>query len=347
MLIGAARAGDPAMARSLVGSAKDAIEQKKYDTAISLLAKARAEDAELLDIAYWEAVAHEKKGDAAASLRAYRAFRDVASLAQARAALTKDQEGLLKKAQTRLTTLAPGEVEEGRLRAGLSTELFGLVKSKEAKDKAAAAIALEALLRAYPDHSDARQALARLTLPPLRKGEHPLPEALQGIATWNDMIAKTPFGDIPEWKYTDPGLVVEGSRTVGTAEPLLIKGDIALDLELRIVSTKSPHWFAGWSLVTRPELLSCSFGEGRATLGTSLEGSDTAQRIDERKLTDLVPGVWHRLSVLVNGKDVQMWVDGGKPFTTTWEKMGPGTQMALAWADCKFEMRTFRWARTR
>ena len=80
-------AGDPATARSLLGSAKDALEQKKYDTALNLLAKARAEDAELVEVLYWQGVALEKKGDAQASIREYRTFREVTGLARSRSAL--------------------------------------------------------------------------------------------------------------------------------------------------------------------------------------------------------------------------------------------------------------------
>src|SRR5262245_47202033 len=90
MVLAHAWAGDPATARSRMGSAKDALEQKKYDTALNLLAKARAEDAELVEVLYWQGVVLEKKGDAQASLREYRAFREVATLAQSRSALTKE-----------------------------------------------------------------------------------------------------------------------------------------------------------------------------------------------------------------------------------------------------------------
>ena len=346
-LVVGAHAGDPVMARSHVESAKDAIEQKKYDTALALLTKARAEDAELLDVTYWEALAQEKRGDAAAALRAYRTFRDAAGIAQARAALTKELDGLLKKAQARVAALAPGEAEEARLRSGLAGELLGIVKSKEAKDRAAAAIAVEALLRAYPDHAEARQALARLTVLPLRQGEFPLPAPLQAIGTWNDMIANTPFGSIAEWTYVEPGLRVEGSRCVGAAEPLLVKDDCAFDLELRLVATKSADWHAGWRLNERPAALNCGFREGTAAMSTGVEGGRTAQPVEARKVAELVPGVWHRLSVLVEQKKVHMWVDGGKPIVHAWPALTPNTELALDWHDCTFEMRTFRWARTR
>jgi hypothetical protein len=345
LVIAAARAGDPATAKSLLGSAKDALEQKKYDTALSLLAKARAEDPELLEVGYWLGLTQDKKGDSQAALREYRAFRESASLLQQRWALTKELAELLKKAQVRVTALAPGEVEDAKLRALLATELLSIAKSREAKDKAAAALALEALLVASPDHAEARQALARVTQPPMRKGEFALPEVLQSVGPWNDMIAKTPFGFIKEWQYVDPGLVIEGKGTYGAAEAVFINGNCVLDMEMRLVAIHEPEWRVGWGLITKPDTLFCLFMEGVSLALTGVEGSSSQKIADRREIPGLKVGTWHRLTVLVQEKKVQTWVDGGKPSTFTVDSLGPNTQMYMVHGGCKLELRTFRWTR--
>jgi hypothetical protein len=344
LALASAGVGDPASAKTLLESAKDALQQKKLDLALSMLAKAREEDPALLEVGYWAGMAQEKKGDAQAALREYRTFRDAAGVAEGGGSLTKEQSDLLKKTHARLAALAPGESEDAKLRAILAADLFGVAKSRE-KDRGAAALALEALLEGDPQNAEVRGALARVRAVP-RMGEFPLPPQLQDVTTWHDMIAKPLFGTIGGWEYRSPGCVIEGRGNYGAAEPLILGQKYAIDLEMRVVATHGERWSAGWGLQTRPAVFYALFRPGDAAAMFGTENSDSYKPLATIAITSPQIGVWHRMTLLVEGTGVLMWIDGGKPSTFVVDGIQPEkTQVTMVYYDCKFELRTFRWTR--
>jgi len=341
---GSPSAGDPVVARTLMQSGKAALERKQLDEAMSYLTKARDEDPMLAEAHYWMAVCRERAGDPAASLVAYREFRSVAAAAAGEGRSGKNDADLVKKAQARIAAMAPGEAEDDKLRAQLVVDLLAIARAKE-KDPAAAGLALEALLRAEPEHADAPDMLGQVRSPALKKGEVPLAPPLQGLVGWKDLIFSAAFNGIAGIKYEPPGLTVDTRDPQLTTSPSQIRPGVSfgLDMELKLVKGYDKEWRLGFSMLpTKDRQATLVVSEKRVSmLAGSVQGFAAA--VADAEVPRIDEGSWHRLNAVVERSRVVVWFDGRRTMHCPVDGLGPESTLGLYSRACRAEIRTLRW----
>jgi hypothetical protein len=339
---------DTEVAQALLQSAKNAHDKKQYDEALTLLAKAAQEAPDLRETQYWVGSCYDKKGDAPAAVRAWREFRDAIAASPPGPPASKGELELLRKAQVRLSVLAPGEAEEDKLRKAFAADLWALAKAKEQKDPASALLVLDTLLLAEPRHLEAVAAAARLRTPPPRKGEFPLPPPLATLTAWNDVIAAEGLGVGGAWTYANHVLTldIDDNSIPGPPVPMRVGNRCALDMELRVLNTIVPTWSVGFALMdeTQPRMVGIAV-EAKEVSAFRGPTAGPMLKITSSPIAPIELNTWHRLSVQVAAPKIVVWVDGKKAAQLATDDLGPGTHLRLYMNRCKVEMRTLRWAR--
>jgi tetratricopeptide (TPR) repeat protein len=333
---------DVEIARALLQSAKEAHDKKKYDDALVLLDKALNEAPDLREVHYWMGACQDKKGDVANAVRTFRRFREV--LADD-AAATKAEKDMLKKAQARLAVIAPGEVEEERLRTAFAADLLALAKGKEAKDPASALLVIDTLLQADPLHAEAGAAAARLRA---STGQVPLPPPLAALKTWKDVYPGHLLKGTPEWSWADGVYTVDihDRSTPGVPGQAPVGLRFALDMELRVLQAYGPRWALGFALDDRVKQKLAALAVEESAM-VAMQGPPVGGLavLTNAPITPLPLKTWHRFSLQIEAPKVVAWVNGKKVSTFAVDGITEASEVRFFVDRCKAEIRTFRWAK--
>ena len=311
LLATSAGAGDSDLAKFLLDAGRKDLEKKQYDDALTKLEKAAVEDPKLLEVRYWIAVAHDRKGDAPKAVAAYRAFRD----ACAAATPTPDKEcaKLLKTTEARLAVLAAAETELQKMHDAFAAKALALAKVHFARDPTIATKALQHVLTVVPDHAEARGLLAKLTgaAPAPTKADIKDGGPYKDVAKWTDLLA-TQALTASGMSYEN-GVLFMDEKVKGNLytpkTPFDSGKSFVYEIEYRLVTPHTDRWYIG--LV---------FGE--TVLGTHLvtfagatdllflnEVERVRTELADKPIPPVRPDEWHRLAVVVSGNRAEVFFD--------------------------------------
>jgi hypothetical protein len=340
-----ARAGDAELARFLLKGGKDDIAKKQYEQAATKLVRAETEDPELVEAAYWLGVVGERRNDVPGAIAQYRRF---CAAVQAKKSPTKEESALQKKAQERLAALAAGETERRKIDDAFVEALFAFARANFVRDPTITAEALRMLLEVRPEHEEARKLVEKLGAGGVRppeagkpeevkpeeqpEEEKPGPAAAAGttptsklVKKWTEYLSGSVMGRNDGWTYDGGLLTIEKAKGTMTrpSKHLPSGPKYVVEMEARLVENLgSQEASIGFVFAYRPtpgktpDDASFYFflvNETSAILHRVHEGS----RGDVFR-ADLKPvglGKWHRLAVVVQGTEIEMWVDGRKVTT--------------------------------
>src|SRR5690349_19435584 len=216
-----ARAGDPSVARTLLESGKKALAARKVDEAVAHFRKALAEDANLVEAAYWIGAARDKDKDDAGALAAYREFL---SLLEKRGNPSSDEGKLKALADKRVDALAAAEKEFQKLEDKYVEDLLAFARAKYPKEPAVAALALEGV------------------------------PASRSVKEWRDLLRERA---ISSDAITFPGEVMAFDAKDGTKvtskHPIDEGGNLVYEMEFRVTDVHDPGWLAGLSFSEKTE----------------------------------------------------------------------------------------------
>lgn len=322
--------GDADLARFLLDGGKKALEKKQYDDAIVKLERARVEDATRIEIGYWLALAHDKKGNGPDAVREYRAFRDAARAAGATAPMDKETDALVKKADQRLAALAAGETELARLNAPFVDAMLAFAKAQYLRDPALALRAAEAVLAVSPAHAEAQRLAEKLraeqagSAAPAEAAEAPKTPAAgpskpagtyPDIKRWKDLVGTRAFGTSYDgWIYDAKGLtldVKEGGSFYWPLAPVVTPARYVLEMEFSLKRADSPRWALGFGFAKdrQADHLSLFFSRSEV-VPLHFRGGSPTNLQNPANISPIEVDTWHRFAVDVNGQNVKGWFDG-------------------------------------
>jgi tetratricopeptide (TPR) repeat protein len=305
-----ARAGDPALAKFLLEAGRKSVEKKQYDDALSKLEKAAAEDPTLAEARYWIGVAHDRKGDAPKAITAYRTFRDACTTAAAEAPLDKELAKLLKAAEVRLGVLAAAEVELQKLNDAFVARTLAFAKAQFVRDPLIAGRALRLLLLSAPGHEEAKRLLEKLGGAPgagsgkVDGGPH------NDVKKWTDLLA-TQFLKGSTLVYERDVMVFDDKdgKLYMPKAPYDSTKAYVYEIEFRLLQAHTDTWYFGLVFGQAPQggQLVTMLGAMDVLLVKELDRVKT--ELANRPVPPVKPEEWHRLTLCVSGRRVEVFVD--------------------------------------
>lgn len=364
-----ARAGDREMAQFLLKGAKADLGKQQYDAAFTKLSRAEQEDPGLVETIYWIGQVHERRDETKAAIAAYRRFA-AAVTAKAKTGLpTKEELGLVKKAQERIVALATGDSERKKLDDGFADSLLAFARTWVSKDPGTAGSALRALLKLRPNHAEAQKLLTQVgtaagegaapesaAADPAAEAGPPAPPsgdaptALAAVTAWKDLLRGDVFrfAAAEGWERRPDGIIATEQHdpvALTPANRMKTMDTYALEVECRVVEPFAERHSLGLAFAIEKtdalRLYSLSIEGGTAIL----ERQDGGERSSPLHATFAEQGTdgWHRLAVVVRGLDIQVFADGklvGEHRETT--RASLIGQPAFFAHKCKGEFRSFR-----
>ncbi len=311
---GSSEAGDPDLAEFLLTHGRTAISRGEYDDALTKLHKARSEDETLIEATYLIATVHERKKALAKAVAEYRAFQRLAEAAQREGKLSKSLAKLLSKATGRLKALDAGNTAIDRAQAAFVDKLCLTARTMAATDPNLAIRVLKVARLAAPDHNDARNMLAEMA-----SGAIPLPAAFDRVHDWQDLIKSSLLGTGPAWTYKEGLISVAASGGTLIRPPGGFDSGRAYAYSVDLILMKIPSTERTMSVglifaIAKDEgfgfMLFHDEGKDDRVALTSVSLKPPKDRVMKvLKMAKWEPGVRHRLSVLVDGPNIQLFLD--------------------------------------
>src|SRR5690349_11699944 len=311
-----ARAGDPSVARTLLESGKKALAARKIDEAVAHFRKALAEDANLVEAAYWIGAACDRDKDDAGALAAY---RDFLSLLEKRGNPSAEETKLKVLADKRVDALAAGEKEFQKLEDRYVEDLLAFARARYARDPAVAALALDRVLAARPNHAAALSLYEKIGGRPGGKGDGPDAAdggvlASRGVKEWRDLLGERA---ITSSFVSFAGEVMTFDTKAGkkvTAKHAIDMGaNFVYEMEFRVVEAYDPGWLSGLTFAEKPDagFVSLFVQAGKMVLFQEADDG-TRKELANVSLPAVELDAWHRLTLVARGDAVEGWLDGKK-----------------------------------
>ena len=351
LLAGTARAEDPALAKFLLKGGKEDLAKKAYDQALSKFQHAEKEDASLLEAVYSQALVFDRRGDAKSAVVTYRRFLAAVATKTKAGGVSKDEGALAKTAQARLDALDLGVAERRKLDDDFVAWLMTFSDASLARDPAIAADALRIVLDLRPDSREAKtlfdKVKASLPTPkgaPAAEAPAPPEDGFKAVKTWKDLLKLRTFGTGEGWEYPPDRLVIDrtGLLLVRGTDGVVSGPRYAMEADFRIVDSYAPTASIGFGFGFRDEnFFAVLLTESDVQLTRVQSGNqEVATRVE---LNPAGRGQWHRLGVVVQTKQLEVWLDGKKRADYSVEQRPNLTgELLLAQQECKAEFRLFR-----
>jgi len=346
---GVAVAGDAELAEFLLKGGRDDFAKKQYDEALKKLAKARVEDPTRIEATFWIGAVHDARKDPRAAATAYKEFRRAYDEKKAGAGVSKEEEGLLPRAQARLDVLAAGETELARVQDAYVAQLLALAEENFIRDPEVTTRALGMLLDVRPGHEPARRLLEKLGG---AAGASEVAAATDpfGVKAWEDMIGLKRFSAADGFEYGDGGTMAFERRegkliTPPRMDPTTTR--YVIDVEVRFTEDFGNRVFGiGYghkngrvfcAMLTPAKVDFVDIGAGRGSQST----------IATHHLAKEIPvGEWHRMTLIVDGLRMELHIDGKKELEGTAAGRDDLDGMIAAYGQqCRVEVRRFRLGR--
>jgi hypothetical protein len=311
-------AEDAETARLLLQSGKDALAKKRYDEAVKFFEKAHGEDAGLIEAVYFAATAIEARKDVPAAVERYRAYLAAHRAKKQEGKATPEEDALAATATARLGVLAAATEDLRKAQDAYVDRLFAFVGENLVKDPGIAEKALRMLLAVRPQHAEARAALSKL---PGRAatGEAVGEEAAAaGVHKWVDLLEKKTLGKDKGAEYGAKSVTFDHEDSKQHfADAVRPTGpSFVLEVELRMLEERGVDPTAGLLFAKEPAgpLLCLLLAEGQMVLFRG-----TREGVENLALTEASVDrtQWHRLTLLVDGNEVEGRVDGKSIVKTT------------------------------
>jgi tetratricopeptide (TPR) repeat protein len=339
------RAGDAAVARTLLETAKKSYNGRKYDEAVALFRKAFDEDNDLIEAVYWIGATHDKRKDDAAALTAYREFL---ALCDARNSfLDGEPKKLRPAAERRLDVLAAGEKEFRKLEDKAVADLLAFAESRFVRDPSIATEAVKHILMWRPDHAAAASLLEKLGGPAAKSPGSAGPGVVgpfAAVKVWRDLLRDRTI-TASAITYSDDLMVIDtkGGSKITPSRPVPVGDLFCYEVEFRVAEAYESSWLSGMTFgEAQGQFLSVFLQKGQVALIDAADGRGNRE-LETRPLKPIEVGEWHRLGVVVRGPSVEVWLDGKALF----EKRIEGREnlrgdIGIFQQRCRTERRVFR-----
>ena len=316
LLAAAAFPGDPVVARNLLENGKKVVNARKFDEANTLLRKALEEDPGLAEAAYWIATARERNRDETGALAAYREF--LAILEKKGEAATAEEKKLRAPVEKRIEALAVAEAEFRKLEDRYVADLLAFATARVGKDNGAASLALTRILAVRPDYPAALSLRERMGVAPA-EGDAPPSDSppLKDVKTWKDYLAERRF-TLSTITYVDRLMIVdtgtERALKVTPQNPIDSGPAFVYETEYHVTKVHHDEWFVG--LTIAEEGADClTIYAGPRQIAVSADGPTVSKTHAKANLDPEKADGWHRLTVVVKGKRLEVWLDGKSVIT--------------------------------
>jgi len=343
-----ALAGDPSVARTLLESGKKALAARKIDEAVAHFRKALAEDANLVEAAYWIGVARDREKDDPGALAAY---RDFLALLEKRGNPSADEQKLKALAEKRVDALAAGEKEFQKLEDKYVEDLLAFARGKFLRDPAVAALALDRVLAVRPNHPAALSLYEKIGGKPGAKPGEKAGEgddgnpAARGVKAWRDLLRNREISS-DSITFTGDLMVFDakGGKKVTSKKPIDEGGNLVYETEFRVVEAYDSGWLAGLTFSEKAEsdFLAFFAQSGQVVLLQQVSDRDRKE-LAQVAVTTLEVGSWHRLAVVLRGDAVEGWLDGKKLVDQRLrDRPDLSGELGIFQQACRTERRVFR-----
>ena len=343
-----ALAGDPSVAKTLLESGKKALNGRKIDEAIAHFRKALVEDGNLVEAAYWIGAARDKEKDDPGALAAY---RDYLALLEKRGSPSSEEQKLRGLAEKRVDALAAGEKEFQKLEDRYVEDLLAFARAKFLRDPAVAALALDRVLAARPNHPAALSLYDKIGGKPGAKpgggaadGEGGVPAA-RGVKEWRDLLRNR---DISSDAITFTGDLMsfdtKGGKKVTSKKPIDEGGNLVYETEFRVAEAHDSGWLAGLTFSEKGEADFLAFfaQSGQVVLLQQVSDRDRKEHA-QVAVNTIEVGTWHRLAVVLRGDTVEGWLDGKRVVEQRLrERPDLSGELGIFQQGCRTERRVFR-----
>lgn len=336
-------AGDPVVARSLLESGRKAVNARKYEEAVPLLRRAQAEDPGLAEAVYWIGVVCDRQKDDAGSLAAYREYL---ALLEARGGEGNPEERKLRSlAEKRVEILAAGEKEFVKLEDRVVDELMTFARYRSGKDPGIALRALERVLAMRPDHDGALTLREKLGGKPRpAKGLAAGAKEIASVSTWFDLLHDRTI-KTEAVRFEGELMIVDtkGGKKLTPDRSPDVGEAFAYETEIRVAEAYDTGWLTALSFAdSGPAFLAAFLQRSRVVLLDASESGGNRE-IAVHEMAAIDPAVYHRLGVVVRGKDLEIWLDGAvvlrHRFTDRSDLKG---DLGIFQQGCRTERRIFR-----
>ena len=350
-----ARAGDPDVARFLLGKGEKALRAKKYEDAVGFLERALAEHSPLPEASFALGQALEKLKRIPEAIEHYEACRATA----AEKGATGKAKSAARGATKALSKLRRRYSDLNELNDAFIKDCIRFARRYEKKDTDWARHAYETVLALDPGHAIAKKAVAKLpkiarTEPakgPAKPDNRPPKEKRLGpVGNWTPLIASDTLdgwdpGRRGVWNCLDR--IITGDVPPSEAgqinwidEPLK-NGDYSVRVQMRVVKVYGNHTYGiflggdgrnrWWSVV---------INGGAVALDRTQD--DKRRFIEEKMLGRYEPDKWHTLSIKVKGNKLSIFYEGERilSYETEGERPFDG-KVALLVSKAKVEFRNF------
>ena len=293
-----------------------AFKAKDYVDAAAYFDEAYAYDKDRIDVLYHAGRAYEKARNMEAALAAYRLFIEAYDEMVKKEALPAALKTCRRKTEARLKSVGKATLQYEDLRR---KHVEKLVAFAESQRETAPDVALRALERARDMAVEPGRFKERIR--ELRRRVDPAPDRVESpferdVVAWRDLIALETFGMGPGWGYEDGMLKVErkgGAALLRRGETLDSGPRYVYEMEIRFRRLDSNQASAGLLFARKGEVGYVGLISPRSVLINSMYGQQyTILGVESRDFQKL--GVWHRISVKVDGDTLEGWVDGEKYF---------------------------------
>jgi hypothetical protein len=355
------RAGDPKLAQTLMEAGKKALEEGDLDRAFANFQKASEEDDSLFEYQYWQGVVSEKRGDTPLAVASYKTFLvNFEKVNRMGASVPPATIPLAKKARARLEVLAAGPLEQEKLEAGFVEKMMEAAKAaKKTSPEAARRAARWVYRTTHGKHEAAAALLTELGDTPGKpaagpeKGaeEEPGQEPFLDVPTvvkGKSLLHHQVFGAAPGWswaKENERWIATIDAPTAGQVSwpnPTVESGPrFVCEMEVRILTEHRLDWAIGPAFGKRDDFAIVMFQRSQV-VASRVGPTKTFVDIGGNGLSaplDLTQ--WHRLTFVVDGTALRVWLDGTKLL----EKEVPKevvSGLGLWLQYCKVEVRTLR-----
>ena len=315
--------GDEEVARFLLAQAKKAISLRHHDEAIQKLLRVQEEDPKLVEALYLLGQVYEKQKEPGKALGAYRGFRD--ACAKLGEALDQGDQRLLTRALARIAVLGKGEAELDKLLDAFAKEVVKFARVYERTDTDIAVDALRRLVEARPGDKEGTALLAKLggTDEAEAVGLDPKEVPIPGITKWVDLLAKRLIPPGGKTSYKRKVLTFDqADGSVFWTDPDLRAPEVFVyDMEFRFLKEHAQGYLIG-PVFGRDEKLRgdnefvTAFAQKTLVTMTHASGGKNID-IAQTAVSPILEDAWHRITVAVEGRKVQVYFDGKRVLSSS------------------------------
>lgn len=306
--------GDEEAAARLFAKGQDAYKKKEYELASVHFDDAYAYARDNAEALYLSARSYEKAGKDRSAFLTYRKFVKVFDELAAKKRMPASLVSFRRKAEGRVKSLGKVTLELEKIQKRHVDKLVAFARERAPTDPDVALRALERARDVACETSEIDELIRRIRpkvdVPPDRVPS-PFEDAVED---WKDLIAEETFGFNDGWTYSYGTLEIDVKRgnLVHSRQRTLESGPhYVYEVEARVRKAHGGMWVVGLLFGHHGDERYAAVFDSKGCQISRFNGMSRtgieAQRHEHREL-----GVWHRLSVKVDGKRMELWLDGEK-----------------------------------